>query len=419
MGIYEFKFPDVGEGITEGEIVKWKIKPGQSVKENQVIAEIETDKAVVEIPSPVSGKVKSLGAKQGQVIKVGSTLVTFEVKGEIKKEKKSVSVIGEFAEAGAVLPAPVQSKSISKIVGVRALPAVRVYASQHGIDLSKIKGSGPNGIITMADVAKGSSGITAQDAAIASYIKSQEEGPKKVKKYDMYGYVDRIQLKGIRRTIANNMVTSATKIPHVTHMDKADVTKLWEIRKSDKLQAEKKNIKITFMPYIIKALIQTLKEHPTLNSSIDEETSEIIIKKYYNLGIAVDTEDGLMVPVVKGADQKNMLQIAKEISELADKARTRKIDLQDLKGSTFTITNVGSLGGLFATPIINYPEAAILALGKIQEEPVVVHGALEIRKLMPFSLTFDHRILDGAEAARFANRLIELLGDPKKINAKL
>jgi pyruvate dehydrogenase E2 component (dihydrolipoamide acetyltransferase) len=413
MGIYEFKFPDVGEGITEGEVVKWHVKAGQTVKENQVLAEVETDKAVVEIPSPKSGKVKSLGVKQGQIIKVGSTLITLEVKGSIKESKKSVSVMGEMAEAGAVLPAPGQVKPSTIAPGVRALPAVRAIANQRGIDLTKIKGTGPNGIINLADLSSGS--VSSTDAAIASFIKSQEEGPKRVRKYDMFGYVDRIPLKGIRRTIANNMITSATKIPHVTHMDKVDVTKLWDLRKKEKVKAEKKKVKLTFLPYIAKAIIQAMKDHPTLNSSIEEETSEIVIKKYYNIGIAVDTPDGLMVPVVKGTDQKTLFKIAKDIETLANAAKERKIDLQDLKGGTFTITNVGSLGGMYATPIINYPEAAILALGKIHEEPVVHEKGIEVRKVMPFSLAFDHRILDGAEAARFSNTLKDLLENPSKI----
>lgn len=393
MATYEFKFPDVGEGITEGHVVKWKVKPGDKLKENQVIAEVETDKAVVEIPSPKDGKVIKLNVKEGEIIKVGSTLITLDVKGLVE-EKKSVSVMGEIHEAGAVLPAPKEiiQKSIS---GIKATPAIRVLAKKKSIDLSKIQGSGPNGRI------------------LASDLEKQLPLIKVTKKYDLYGYVDRIQLKGIRKTIADKMVVSATKIPHVTHMDEADVTNLWNLREKEKILAKKKNVHLTFMPYIIKAVISALKEHPTLNSELDESSNDIIVKKYYNIGIAVDTENGLMVPVIKGVDQKDKITIAKEIANLAELARTRKIDLADLQGSTFTITNIGSLGGIYATPIINYPESAILALGKIQDKPVIINNKLETRKIMPFSIAFDHRILDGAEAARFANKFIELLQNPK------
>lgn len=400
MAEYEFKFPDVGEGITEGEVVKWKVKIGDKVKENQIIAEVETDKAVVEIPSPKEGKVLKLNIKEGETIKVGYTLITLDVKG-FKEERKSVSVMGEIHEAGAILPAPKEETISKQVSGVLATPAIRSLAKKKGIDLAKIKGSGPNGRITAQDLEKPAMAI------------------KVTKKYDLYGYVDRIPLKGIRKIIANNMLASYTRIPHVTHMDEADVTELWNLREKEKLAAKKKGAHLTFMPYIIKAVIESLKEHPTLNAELDEASNDIIAKKYYNIGIAVDTENGLMVPVVKGADKKNMIDIAKEIANLAELARTRKIDLADMQGSTFTITNIGSLGGIFATPLINYPESAILALGKISEKPVVLNGKIEIRKTLPFSLTFDHRILDGAEAARFANKFIELLQNPNKLNAKL
>ncbi len=397
MALYEFKFPDVGEGITEGEVVKWHVKPGDQIKENEVLAEVETDKAVVEIPSPKTGKIIKLHAKEGGIIKVGETLVTIEIKGELKEERKSVSVMGEMHEAGAVLPAP-KEEVVQKVIGkVLATPAIRALAKQRNIDLSKVTGTGPNGRILKEDLERPITVV------------------KVTKKYDLYGYVDRIPLKGIRKTIADKMVLSATKIPHVTHMDKADVTDLWNLREKEKIAAKKKGVHLTFMPYIIKAVIAALKEHPTLNAELDESTNDIIVKKYYNLGIAVDTENGLMVPVVKGADKKNMLEIAKETFNLAELARTRKIDLADLQGSTFTITNVGSLGGVYATPIINYPESAILALGKITDKPVVINGKIEIRKCLPLSLAFDHRILDGAEAARFVNKLIEILENPKNL----
>ena len=234
------------------------------------------------------------------------------------------------------------------------------------------------------------------------------------KKYDMWGYVDHVPLKGMRKAIKEHMEQQAL-IPMVTHMDEADVTVLAGIREKEKHKV--KDIKVTFLPFVLKAVIGGLKEYPVLNASLGE--GEIIIKKYYNIGIAVATEDGLIVPVVKGADKKSMLDIAKEIHDLAEQARKRTIDLQDVKGGTFSITNVGSIGGIFSTPIINGDEAAILALGKIYEKPIVVNGTVKVQKILPLSLTFDHRILDGAVAALFVNKVKEYLEDPDRLLLEL
>ncbi len=346
---FEFKFPDVGEGIVEGEIVKWRVKIGENVKQDQVLVEVETDKAVVQIPSPVSGKILKINHKEGETIKVGEVLVVIDSK-EKKAEKKSTTVIGELKESSYVLPPP------------------KEY-------LQKEK----------------------------SQIKTEDSKQKAVtitKKYDMWGYIDHIPLKGVRKTIAKNMV-DLRRTASVTHMDMIDATKLVEA-----VSKEKENkVHITFLPFIIKACIKALQEHPYVNSSLDEKTEEIVLKKYYNICVAVDTEDGLIVPVIKGADKKITEDIAKEIQDLAEKTRQRKIDLMDLRGGTFTITNVGSIGGIFATPIINYPEAAILALGRIHQRPVVEQGNVVIKWVLPVSLTFDHRIFDGAEAARFVDTI--------------
>ena len=237
-------------------------------------------------------------------------------------------------------------------------------------------------------------------------------GIKHERKYDFYGYVDRIPYKGIRKTIGKNMVRAKFTAPHVTHMDEADVTKLAKVRQEGKIVAEAQGIKLTYLPFIIKALIASLRKHPFVNSTLDEENEEIILKKYYNIGVAVDTEDGLLVPVIKGADQKGVLDLAKEIVELSDKAKSRKIDLGDMKGGTFTITNIGSLGGIFAVPIINYPEVAILALGRIYDKVVMENDKPIVKKHLPFSVSFDHRVVDGAEIARFATDLIKILEEP-------
>jgi pyruvate dehydrogenase E2 component (dihydrolipoamide acetyltransferase) len=232
------------------------------------------------------------------------------------------------------------------------------------------------------------------------------------KKYDFFGYVDRIPLKGVRKVTAEHMTKSAYTAPHVTHMDEVDVTELAELREREKATAEKKQIHLTYLPFIVKALIAALKEHPLLNASLDDEHGEIIIKKYYNIGIAVDTPDGLIVPVVKNAQDKSIMEIAKEIEDLAQRAQTRKLDLMDMRGSSFTITNIGVIGGLHATPIINWPDVAILATGKIYDKVVYKDEKITVRKHLPFSIAFDHRVVDGAEVARFANALRQRLEDP-------
>lgn len=238
-------------------------------------------------------------------------------------------------------------------------------------------------------------------------------GLKAVKKYDMFGYIDRLPYDGVRKAVGDHMVKSMFTIPHVTHTDLADVTELWDIREKQKKAAEKDGIKLTFLPFFIKAVIAALIKHPTVNSTLDEEAGQILLKKYYNIGIAVDTEHGLMVPVIKGADKKSILDLAKEIVELADKAHNKKLNPMDMKGGSFTITNIGSArSGWFATPVINYPESAILGTGMIQDMVVPIDGKPAIRKMLPLSVSFDHRVFDGAEAALFTRTVKEHLEDP-------
>ena len=368
----EFRFPDVGEGITEGEIVKWRVKEGEKVKQDQVLVEVETDKAVVQLPSPASGKVLKIYYKEGKTVKVGEVLVT--ISGETKTEKKSTTVIGELKESGYVLPPPKEYFQKGK---------------NPPLSLEKKRLQYP------------------KETTIQTQLVT--------KKYDMWGYIDHVPLKGVRKSIAKNLSESVRTAVHVTHMDIADITSLEYFRENEAKQAEKRKIKLTFLPYIVKAVVASLKEHPYLNSSINEEGEDIVLKKYYNIGIAVDTCDGLIVPVIKGADQKNILEIAKEIEQLAEKTRQRKVDLMDLRGGTFTITNVGSIGGVFATPIINQPEVAILALGRIHDRPVGKDGKVVLMKALPLSLTFDHRVVDGAEAAKFTNTLKGYLAKPEKL----
>ncbi|HLD96777.1 MAG TPA: dihydrolipoamide acetyltransferase family protein [Candidatus Nanoarchaeia archaeon] len=426
---FEFRFPDVGQGITEGEIVKWHVREGDAVKEDQVLVEIETDKAVVEVPSPKSGIVlKRHVSNEGQKIYVGDIIVAIGEKGEKYVPGKAVAVPMAVPEggkakkdAGAVVGfLPGSMSDIDK--GVFAMPAVRRLAAELKVSLSSVKGTGPGGRIIEEDVRKAAgqpSSILPVASATAAAGKSERQAPseqqiKVTKKYDMWGYVQRVPLKGIRKATAEKMLLSASKTAAVTNFDEADITELAALREVAKKDAKKKGVKLTFLPYIIRAVVESLKkpEHKVANSSLDEATQEIVVKEYLNIGFAVATEAGLVVPVVKGANAKSILALAGEIQELAEKARSRKLDMADMMGGSFTITNLGSVGGAFFTPIINYPEAAILGIGRIADKPVVKDGKIAIRKLMPLSLTYDHRIIDGAQAAGFLNSIISFLEKP-------
>ncbi len=378
--VYEFRLPDLGEGITEGEIVKWRVKEGDEVEEHQVVVEIETDKAIVEVPSPKKGRVVRLERAEGEIVDVGDSLLTLEVGGEeAGKEERpgSVSVVGRLPEAEEVL----------------ATPKVRNLAKRLGVNLAEVKATGPGGRVTEEDV-RAAAGEGRQETS------------------DRYGPVERVQIKGVRKSIAKNLLAAQRTAASVTGMDEADITELWELKKREEETARKRGIRLTLLPFFIKAAQHALREHPFLNASVDEDTGEIIVKKYYNIGVAVDTPDGLMVPVVKGVDGKSILDIAAEVQELGRKARERRITLDELKGSTFTISNFGTFGGTYATPIINHPDVAILGTGRVRERPWIKDGEIAVRKILPLSFTFDHRVVDGAQAAAFLNNVIEYLEDP-------
>jgi len=394
----EFRLPDVGEGITEGELVEWKVKPGDMIKEDQLIAEIETDKAVVEIPSPRDGVVLELHFNEGDTVPIGEVIATIgdETDRQSGDEKKdSGTVVGVLEEAEEP-PPPAEQE-------ILATPRVRKMAEEMKVDIATVKGTGSDGRITEEDVIHA----------------SNEQKPGARREQDDYGTIIKLPLRGLRKTIARNMTQFQRATAHVTHMDEADMTELALIRdKEDKALAEKGK-KLTYLPFIIKAVVLSLKRFPYLNASLDEESGVIIIKKYYNIGIGVDTKDGIIVPVIKNADRKNIIRLAEEIEDLAGRGRERKLEIKELKGSTFSITNIGSYGGTYATPIINYPEAAILASGRIQEKPRVVEGEITIRKVLPLSLSFDHRILDGGMAARFIKNVARLLEDPGRLLLEL
>jgi pyruvate dehydrogenase E2 component (dihydrolipoamide acetyltransferase) len=392
-----FRFPDVGEGITEGEIVRWLVKEGDEVAADQSLAEIETDKAVVEMPSPYAGTVLKLHFKEKDLIKVGQPLVTIGEKGEALVEE--VPAAGPATQARPAAPA---AASAPRRAGeVLATPKVRALAKELGIDIAAVRGTGPGGRVTEEDV-----------RAVRTAPAGPKPGPKIKAKYDLYGALERIPLRGVRRATARRMRESLDHAAHVTHCDEADAGPLEALLRKMKPEVETGEVKLTYLPFVVKALIEALRLHPTLNATLDEDEDEIVVKQYYNIGIAVDVPDGLIVPVVKAADQKPVADLAAEIQALARSARDRTLDLADLKGGTFSITNVGVIGGDFATPIINYPEVAILATMRIADRPRVADGRVVIKKVLPLCLSFDHRVVDGAEAARFTKDLIRFLETP-------
>jgi pyruvate dehydrogenase E2 component (dihydrolipoamide acetyltransferase) len=402
----DIKFPDVGEGITEGTLVKWLVKIGDEIKADQPVAEIETDKAIVEIPTSKAGKVSKLYGKEGDIIKVGSSLISLTLPGEETPEVKPPEIKPQeikHVEAKPEIKMP--EKPPEEPSRVLATPATRRLARELGVDISRVKGSGPGGRVSDEDIKK-SAGAKAE-------IKSEvpPEVPPEAEP-EMKAGEERIQIKGIRKTIGERMVKSLFTAPHVVSMDEADVSELVVLREKEKKTAQEKGVKLTYLAFIVKAATVALKQHPYLNASLDVQKNEIVLKHYYNIGIAVDTPEGLMVPVIKNADQKSIMELAKETEKLAEEARTRKIKLSDLKGNTFTITNIGSIGGLFSTPIINPPDVAILGVHRIRDMPVAINGEIKIRKILPLVLSFDHRVLDGAQAARFMNTLIDHLKDP-------
>ncbi|MBI4399309.1 2-oxo acid dehydrogenase subunit E2 [Candidatus Micrarchaeota archaeon] len=405
------KFPDVGEGIAEGVIVKWLVKEGDMVNSDQPVAEIETDKAVVEIPSPRSGKVLKLHSNVGDTIKVGNPLITVGDEGEkleAPKEEKKIEAKAMEENPKEVKPEPKQQEMAQQDLGrILATPSTRRLARELNVDITKVTGTGSGGRISDEDIRNFS-----KAPKTASQPQTQVKTPKTIIEIAEGEQVERVPISHMRKVISETMSRSAFTIPQVTHMDEADVTELVAVREREKVPLEQKGIKLTYLSFIAKAVLSALKEYPKFNSVFDSEKNELILKKSHNIGIAADTPEGLVVFVIKNIDSKSILEIAKEMQKLSEEARSRKISLSDLKGGTFTITNIGSLGGLFATPIINPPEVAILGLGKIKDRLVMLNNQIQNRKILYLSLTFDHRAIDGAEAARFTNTIIKHLEDP-------
>ena len=402
---FEFKLPDVGEGLHEAELLKWMVKEGDIVKEDQPIMEVQTDKAAVEITAPKAGRVVKLHGKVGEILHVGSVVVTFD-------DGTGEAVPGGAApraEAG-VVPAAAAAPGATVRPDGRALaaPATRKLARQLGIDINQVPGSGPAGRVTADDVRRFAAGGAPADAAPAPAA-----APVAV---SVAGTVEeRLPLKGIRKVISERMVKSKQTAPHVTCVDEVDMTELIALRAKAKEIAAKKGIKLSFLPFFFKALTVALKEFPYLNAAIDDEKQEIVLKKSYHIGMALDTEAGLLVPVIRDVDRKSVFAIAQEIQEKIERGRAGKLAPDELKGSTFTVSNQGSIGGLFFTPVINYPEVAILGIGQTQERPVVRDGQIVVRSMAYLALSFDHRLIDGGLATRFLRRVVELLSNPTQL----
>ncbi|MEJ8305565.1 2-oxo acid dehydrogenase subunit E2 [Saccharibacillus sacchari] len=423
---FAYKFPELGEGLHEGEIVKMHIKVGDKVTDDDIIMEVQNDKAVVEVPCPVNGTVVEVRVADGETHHVGDIVAIIEVEGELPEGSETIEDSAPAAEAKApTASAPAAAPASASSREVLATPSVRKFAREEGVDLGQVQGSGKNGKISREDVEnfKKNGGqapaVASAPAAAASEAPAaaKAEAPAKAAAsptaIPAAADEERVPFKGIRKAISNAMVKSAYTAPHVTIMDEVDVTELVAFRTRMKPLAEKKGVKVTYLPFIVKALVAAVREFPALNASIDEAANEIVYKKHYDIGIATDTENGLIVPVIKDADRKSVFKIAESISDLAKRGREGKLAPNEMRGSTISITNIGSAGGMFFTPIINYPEVAILGTGRISEKAIVRNGEIVAAPMMALSLSFDHRLIDGATAQNCMNYLKSLLANPE------
>lgn len=429
----DIKLPDLGEGIEEAEVVKLLVSEGEEVQEEQSLLELETDKAVAEFPSPNAGRVSKIHVKAGDTVKPGDTILTLDGGGEAaeakeerreedekreeakKRGKEAEKKPEETKEAAKgkekeedLRAAEEQERPRRPRAQVAAGPATRRLARELGVGLSDVEGSGPGGRITEHD--------------IRSYVRELASGEKEVAAapaaprlpdFSEWGPVERKPLKGIRRKTAQNVSISWQQVPHVTQHDVADITEFESARKRYKASASEGNPRLTITTIALKVVVLVLKEFPRFNASLDPEAEELILKQYYHIGVAVDTEHGLLVPVIRDVDKKSILELAAELEATSERARQRKLELSEMRGGTFTITNLGSIGGTCFTPIVNFPEVAILGMSRGRPEPVIgENGQIVTRVMLPLSLSYDHRVIDGADGARFIRRVATLLSDP-------
>jgi len=444
---YDVKLPDIGEGVAEGEIVRWLVKAGDSVKEDQPLVEVMTDKASVEIPSPRTGTIASLHAEEGQVVPVGSVIISIALAGETAGAAKASNAAtasssspagnesankeaverwngeGGATSSGAATPHSPAAASAAGPVRVQATPAVRQLAKQLGVALENLSGSGPGGAITAQDVQRaanpgGAATATAPSSGtVSSTTRSAEPRGATTTQATAassapLGPEERVPLRGLRRKIAEHMRRSIDTAAHFTFVAECDMTALVQHRGSLKARADRAGIKLTYLAYIVKALIDSLRRFPMLNASLDDERGEIVLKRYYHIGIATHTEDGLTVPILRDADQLPLFSLAREIQRLSEAARAGKLKLEEIQGGTFTVTSSGAQGGVLATPILHHPQVAILGVHEIKPRPAVVDGKIVARDLGNLSLSLDHRVVDGAVGADFLYDLIHRLEHP-------
>jgi len=418
--MYEFKLPDLGEGMQEAEIRRWLINPGDTVKLDQPMVEVETDKAVVEIPSPVAARVTAIRVPEGKVAQLGEVLIVFDAPSSAPTDTTEKAQT-ETRQTTAASQATTASKSGGK-GRVLAAPAVRKRAFELGIDLEQVTPSQPNGRVTMEDVLAYAE--RASEATTAPPATVQANGATKTSPAPLArgstpvapeATEERKPLTGLRRSIAEHMERSWRTVPHASASDELDGSALIALRQALKPVAEQRGVRLTYMPLLVKLLLPVLKEFPIFNASLDEERREIIYKHVYHIGIATDMPEGLLVPVLRNADQLSVIQIAQQLERLIEGAQKRSLALKEVSGSTFTLNNVGSFGGGGGIPIINYPEVAILAVGRLQEKVIAHNGAISTRMAMPLTMSFDHRLIDGALASRFMARFKELVENPAQL----
>ena len=436
----EFRLPELGEGVHEGELVKWKVKPGDTVNYDQPLCDVMTDKATMEIPSAFQGKVEALHVKEGEAVKVGQLMCTFEgAAGAAKKADAPAAHAPAPTPApasastgggnGHATPAqkPIQSPSRAPAPGaamamatvgdttpatrVLAAPSTRRLAREMGVDLGRVQGSGPAGRVMRSDLERAPTIGTGMGATAAGLAR-----PAPRKPLAPIGGEERVVFKGLRKKISEKMRQSKDHAAHFTYVEEADATDLVKLRKAAKEMGAEQGVKVTFLPFVMKAMVAALREYPILNSSLDEEKQELVYKHYYNIGVSIQTEDGLTAPNVKDVGSKNIFELARDIQDLAERARSKRLTREDFEGGTITITNAGTIGGLFATPIIQYPEVAILGLNKIFRKPVaVMEGGTEkiaVRDWTYFSISLDHRVVDGAIGAEFMKKFIYYIENP-------
>lgn len=419
----EFKLPELGENIESGDIVNVLVREGEVIEGNQGVVELETDKAVIEVPCPHAGKIEKIHVGKGDTVKVGQILLTVdgdaepeespeEATLEAKPSEEPVAKAETTSPTPAPAPAPTSAPTPAVEGPIPAGPAARRLARELGVDLRQVAGSGSRGRITVEDVEAAGSGAA---AATPAAVVGQPVVPPGTPGSDNWGSIRVEKMSKIRRTIAAQMVKSKSTAPHVTNFDDADITVLEEMRKSVPKGYLGEGIKLTSMPFVMKAVAAALRQHPVLNASMDDDNEQVVYKEYVNLGVAVDTPRGLVVPVMRGVDRMSIGQIAGELTQLAGKARDVSFGIEDLRGGTFTISNLGAVGGTYSTPVINHPEVAILLLGRSRWMPVVRDGNVVTRFMMPLSLSYDHRLVDGAAAARFLNQVIDYLESPAKL----